>query len=1160
MSFVHLKARSHYSLQDGLGTVDNWLQRAVELGYGAMAITERDNLFSAVKFYRKAIDNGIKPVIGVDVNLAPAAGSDNPSRVVLLCMNIEGMRNINRMLTAAWKQQQPPLISRELLEQHSAGLIALSGLDGELATASAARAAKLLPWWQKLFPGSFCLAIQRVGLEGEENWISRASALGLEHDIPLVATNDCRFVRRENYEAHSARVCVLSGETMRDNRQKNLHSDAQYLRSAEEMRELFADIPSALENTMIIAKRCNLELEFDKARMPRFPSDSNEKELLQEQAHSGLDSFLKQHPKLDAEVYKLRLEEELKVVLGAGYAGYFLIVADFIRWAHEHDIPVGPGRGSGGGSLVAFVTGITSIDPMEYDLLFERFLNPERVSLPDFDIDFCMNRRDDVINYVSERYGRDRVAQIITYGAMNAKAVIRDVVRILGQPYMLGDRLARQVPAALDMTLDKALKEEPSLRQEYEQNEEVRIVIDLARQLEGSVRHPGRHAGGIVISPEPLVHYMPLYSDGEGEGMLTQFDMHDVEAIGLVKFDFLGLKTLTVIDSSLREINRQREAKGESPLRLEDIPKDDDKAYSLLREGHTLAVFQLESFAMKRLINGLQPTCFDDMVALVALMRPGPLESGMTKDYIERKHGRQEIRTLHPMLKPVLRSTYGVVLYQEQVMEIARTMSGYSLGGADMLRRAMGKKKREEMEEQKGIFVEGAVKNNVRRAEAERIFSLISKFAGYGFNKSHSVAYALISYHTAWLKAHYTAIYMAAALTAEQDNVDRMVELRRELKLLQVPLLPPDINCSLPQFTASSEGILYSLAAIRGVGRGVVNTIIRERDRGGKFTSLHDLCCRLDQAKCNRRVLETLAQAGALDSLGHDRATLFSNIPRALALSAQIAANQEQGSVDMFGLDSDASAGTVNVDMVPADEKWSREYILSCELQVLGDYFSGHPVQLLRPELRELKLRGLDGAFSDKDDIAFVAEVRGVFRGKGGFMDVLVEDEYNRAKVRFNQAEVKAGIDIPKPREMVYIRAKVNMYGNDNPRDELLLRSASIHSLEEMYAERAMLLLDLRSAGDIINQRPATTVLRQLRGIIANNPGSSPVVIRWQRGELEAKMKVGDRLRVRLDRELLRHLEELLTASAVQVRYHSGGSSRKDIAVNGGKATVTTAA
>ena len=1150
MSFVHLKLRSHYSLQDGLGTVDSWVDRAAELGFEAMAMTESDNLFSAIKFYRRAMAKGIKPVIGVDVMVAPPPGSKAVSRVVLLCMHMEGMRNLNQMLTAAWRQQQPPVISRELLEKHAEGLIALSGMDGELARlgAGSAKSAQLVAWWQKLFPGNLCLAVQRAGLDGEESWIGKAVAMGAEHGIPLVATNDCRFVREEDYDAHAARVCILSGETLSDSSRQKLYGREQYLRSDEQMRDLFADIPSALENSALIAQRCNLEIEFDKPRMPHFPSgDQTQDELLRQQAQGGLDDFLQRHPKLEPEPYQERLQEELGVILGTGYAGYFLIVADFIRWAREQGIPVGPGRGSGGGSLVAFVTGITSIDPIAYDLLFERFLNKERVSLPDFDIDFCMHRRDEVIDYVTSRYGSDRVAQIITYGAMNAKAAIRDVTRILGQPYMLGDRLAKQVPPDLDMSLDKALSQVPTLREEYDRSDEVRSVIDLARQLEGSVRHPGRHAGGLVISPEPLVHYMPLYSDGENDGMLTQFDMHDVEGIGLVKFDFLGLKTLTIMEHSLGDINRLRAEQEQPPLQLQDLPMNDKAAYEMIMSSNTLAVFQLESYAMKRLIGDLQPSCFDDMVALVALMRPGPLESGMTKDYIERKHGRQPIRTLHPILKPVLRSTYGVVLYQEQVMEIARTMSGFSLGMADLLRRAMGKKKPEEMAMHQGSFVEGAVKNGINKGLAENIFSKIEEFAGYGFNKSHSVAYALISYHTAWLKAHYTAVYMAAVMSVEQDNVERLMELRRELKELGVKVLPPDINLSSDRFEAKDSKIRYSLAAIRGVGRGVVAAIVQEKEKGGAFSGLHDFCCRMDFGKGNRRVLEALAQAGALDCFNPDRATLFKNVPSAIAFAAQIAANSESGADDMFGLGSSQSQAVNDVtELVVADEPWSEEHLLSCELQVLGDYFSGHPVQVLRRDLECLKLDDLAGKFKDREEMRFVAEVCGVFRGKGGkFVDVLVEDEHRRAKLRFGSSN---DIYIPGAREMVYVTAKMDARSGNDDQNDLMLRPSSIQSLDQMYDSYAMLSLSLHSDGDQINGKPGSLLLRQLRDIIAANPGASPVAVQWQRGELEAKMLVDSALQVRISRDLLRQLRGLLAADAVQVRYHGNVSPGENAA------------
>ncbi len=1140
MSFIHLKARSHYSLQDGLGSIDGWVQRAAEFGFGAMAITECDNLFSAIKFYRKAIAQGIKPIIGVDIQVASPPGYESTSRLVLLCMHMEGLRNLNRMLTAAWQQSQPPVVARNTLEQYSDGLIALSGLDGELAQLYAMgagdKAMELLPWWQGLFPGNFCLAVQRTGLPGEETWISNATALAVASSVPLVAVNDCRFINRENYEAHEARVCILSGDTLDNSNRQRLHSDGQYLRSADEMKELFADIPVALENSLAIAKRCNVEIEFDVPQMPHFPDDggAGQDALLRKQAQQQLDAFLERNQGLQAELYQQRLERELAVIVAAGYAGYFLIVADFIHWAREQGIPVGPGRGSGGGSLVAFVTSITRIDPIAHDLLFERFLNPERVSLPDFDVDFCMQRRDEVISYVGRRYGRDRVAQIITYGAMNAKAAVRDVVRIMGLPYMLGDRLAKQVPPDLDMTLDKALKDVATLRGEYNKDEQVRSVIDLARQLEGSVRHPGRHAGGIVITPQPLVHYMPMYSDGESEGLLTQFDMNDIEAIGLVKFDFLGLKTLTVIDRCLRHINDQRKQAGQTALDMEQVPMNDHNVYERLQKGETMAVFQLESFAMKRLVRDLKPSCFDDLVALVALMRPGPLESGMTDSYIARKRNNEKVDPLHQIIEPILRPTYGVVLYQEQVMEIAQTMSGYTLGMADLLRRAMGKKKPEEMKQHEVGFVDGAVANNIKRTIAKKIFSQIEKFAGYGFNKSHSVAYALISYYTAWLKSNHTATYMASVLSTEQDNVERMEELCRELPELGVELVPPDVNASVGEFLPAQKSMLYSLGAIRGVGRGVVECIVAERGRSGPFTSLQDLCCRLDPTKCSRRVLEALVQAGALDGFGNDRATLFDNIPVAMAFATQVAANKEDGSEDMFGLGGDTAR---ELPLQAVKEHWNEYQTLEREWQVLGQYLSGHPVAVLRREIRQLKLDSLTGEIKDNDHISFVALVRGYFWGKGRrYLDILVEDEHKRAKLRFNSSAA-AAFNIPKERELVYIEATANNRGNVI-QDELMLRSVSVWDLAYMYDSRAMLLLVLHSQDEDINGKSAAWLLQQLRNTMAAHPGGSLVRIKWQRGELDALLAAGTSWRVRISSGLLQDLRSLLGADKVQLRYH----------------------
>ncbi|HFQ13977.1 MAG TPA: DNA polymerase III subunit alpha, partial [Gammaproteobacteria bacterium] len=750
-SFVHLHLHTEYSLVDGLVRIKPLMKAVAAAGMPAVAMTDQSNLFAMVKFYSAAMAAGIKPVIGVDVWLHNAQEPTQPDRLVLLCKNRDGYLNLSRLISRSYIEGQHlgrPMLQRDWLAGNSEGLIALSaGREGDVGRAllagNRAAARQALAFWLELFPDSFYLELQRTGRENEEDYLHAAVELAGEMNVPVVASNDVRFLAADEFEAHEARVCINQGRELDDPRRPRDYSEQQYLRSAEEMAELFADIPEALENSLSIARRCNLELTLGKNYLPDYPvpEGMSIEEFLAAESRRGLEKRLARLFDTSApdfaekrRPYDERLQTELEVINGMGFPGYFLIVADFIRWAKEHGIPVGPGRGSGAGSLVAYALEITDLDPLAYDLLFERFLNPERVSMPDFDVDFCMEGRDRVIDYVAGHYGRDKVSQIITYGSMAAKAVVRDVGRVLGYPYGLVDGIAKLIPFEIGMTLDKALEQEDALRERYEKEEEVASLIDLARSLEGCARNAGKHAGGVVIAPTTLTDFTPLYCEQGGGNLVTQFDKNDVEAVGLVKFDFLGLRTLTIIDWAVQTINRQRQAAGEEPIDISAIPLDDKKSFDLLKACQTTAVFQLESRGMKDLIKRLQPDNFEDIVALVALFRPGPLQSGMVDDFINVKHGRKKPEYPHPDIVHILEPTYGVILYQEQVMQIAQVLAGYSLGGADLLRRAMGKKKPEEMAKQRSIFTEGALKRGVEEKTATYIFDLMEKFAGYGFN------------------------------------------------------------------------------------------------------------------------------------------------------------------------------------------------------------------------------------------------------------------------------------------------------------------------------------------------------------------------------------------------------------------------------------------
>jgi len=827
--FVHLRLHTEYSLLDGIVRVPELMTAVAAAGMPAVALTDQSNLFAMVKFYKEAQGAGVKPLIGVDAWIregqrelrGAGAPGEGPSRVVFLCQNLTGYRHLTQLVTRSFlegQQHGAPMMERAWLQRDVLeGLIVLSGgQEGDIGQAFARgkdeEAARCLARWQALCGDRFYLEVQRTGRAGEEVYTEAALDLAQNRGVAAVATNDVRFLTRPEFEAHEARVCIHDGALLADTSRARRYSEEQYLKTPAEMAELFADAPELLVNTVEVAKRCSLEIKLGASMLPAYPvpPGSSTERFLYEEAERGLGERLQQAKMLqgiarDTQLYGERLALELGVICSMGFAGYFLIVADFIRWARENGVPVGPGRGSGAGSLVAFVLGITDLDPIEHDLLFERFLNPERVSMPDFDVDFCMEGRDRVIEYVANKYGRERVSQIITYGTLAAKAVVRDVGRVLGHNYGYVDKIAKLIPFEIGITLDKALAQEEELRRSYEGDEDVRELIDLARTLEGLARNAGTHAGGVVIAPSVLTDFTPLYCEEGSTAPVTQFDKDDVEAAGLVKFDFLGLRTLTIIDWAVRDINAERLRAGQPNLIISALPMDDAATYQLLKSCKTTAVFQLESRGMKDLIRRLQPDRFGDIVALVALFRPGPLQSGMVDDFIARKHDTTgaAIDYLHPDLKPVLEATYGVILYQEQVMQIAQILAGYTLGGADLLRRAMGKKKAEEMAQQRSVFVTGAVARGVLESQATMIFDLMEKFAGYGFNKSHSAAYALLSYQTAWLKAHYPAAFMAAVLSSDMDKTDKVVTLIDECASMSLIVEPPDVNESVYAFKVS---------------------------------------------------------------------------------------------------------------------------------------------------------------------------------------------------------------------------------------------------------------------------------------------------------------------------------------------------------------------
>ncbi|GLQ45253.1 DNA-directed DNA polymerase [Dyella lipolytica] len=976
LRFAHLHLHSEYSLVDSTIRIKALVEACVRDKAPAIALTDECNMFALVKFYKACSAAGIKPISGCDLWIS-APDDPRPWRLTVLCQNHEGYLNLSRLVSRAWREGQHG--GRALVDagwltaDTSSGLIALLGREseiGRMAVNQGTEAAESrLQALARLFPDRLYLELTRSGREGEENWNNAALALASTLYLPVIASNDVRFLKQDDFEAHEARVCINQGRVLADPKRPRDYSDQQYLKSQAEMAELFADIPEALENAVELAKRCNLELTFGTYYLPNFPVPPGHDlaSYIREIAREGLKERLTTAPLASGFTladYQARLERELDVIIEMGFPGYFLIVADFINWGKQNGIPVGPGRGSGAGSLVAWVLKITDLDPLQFNLLFERFLNPERVSMPDFDIDFCMDRRDEVIDYVARKYGRDHVSQIITYGSMAAKAVLRDSGRVLGMGYNAVDRIAKLIPPRpLDLTLSDALGRSEKSQKEpdrvvkefcelYAQDDEAKSLIDLALKLESLTRNAGKHAGGVVIGPRPLTEFAPLYCEPGGAGVVTQYDKDDVEAVGLVKFDFLGLRTLTIIDWAVKAINARRAKSGEAPLDIAALPLDDAPTYELLKKAQTVAVFQLESSGMQRMMKDAKPDRFEDIIALVALYRPGPMD--LIPSFVARKHGREEVVYPDPRVEPILQETYGIMVYQEQVMQMAQIVGGYSLGGADLLRRAMGKKKLEEMAKERAKFREGAAKDGLSGDKADSIFDLMEKFAGYGFNKSHAAAYALVSYQTAWLKTHYPAEFMAATISSDMDNTDKAVTFLDEARAIGLTVLPPDVNASNFMFVADEPKVIrYGLGAIKGVGHGACESIAEERRKGGPYKDLADFCRRVDPSKLNRRVLEALILSGALDALAPTRASLMLQLPDAIKAAEQHLRDRQSGQNDMFGASTGAAAPVVHVELPTAPE-WPLEQKLQGERDTLGHYLSGHPTDPWREELAQL--------------------------------------------------------------------------------------------------------------------------------------------------------------------------------------------------------------
>ncbi|MGP4123875.1 MAG: DNA polymerase III subunit alpha [Sodalis sp. (in: enterobacteria)] len=1154
--FIHLRVHSDYSMIDGLVKINLLVKKAAALHMPSLAITDFTNLCGLVKFYGSAHSAGIKPIIGADFFVRSEMLGDELAELTILAANNVGYQHLTLLISDAYKRgygANGPVIDRDWLIQHNEGLILLSGarkgdVGKYLMRSNIPQVEQCLAFYESYFPDRYYLELIRTGRADEESYLHAAIELAARRGLPVVATNDVRFISSDDFDAHEIRVAIHDGFTLDDVKRPRNYSPQQYMRSEEEMCQLFADLPEALANSVEIARRCNATIRLGEYFLPQFPTGKmSTADYLVKCAREGLEDRLKflfpdaNMRREKRAVYNERLNIELQVINQMGFPGYFLIVMEFIQWSKDNGVPVGPGRGSGAGSLVAYTLKITDLDPLAFDLLFERFLNPERISMPDFDVDFCMEKRDLVIEHVAETYGRDAVSQIITFGTMAAKAVIRDVGRVLGYPYGFVDRISKLVRPDPGITLEKAFIAEPQLQAIYDFDEEVKALIDMARKLEGVTRNAGKHAGGVVIAPTKITDFAPLYCDAEGNHPVTQFDKNDVEYAGLVKFDFLGLRTLTIINWAQGMINARHARQGLEPINIATIPLGDKKSFDMLQRSETTAVFQLESRGIRDLIKRLQPDCFEDMIALVALFRPGPLQSGMVDNFIDRKHGREaisypDIEWQHPSLQPVLKSTYGIILYQEQVMQIAQVLAGYTLGEADILRRAMGKKKPEEMAKQRSVFKASAESIGVNGELSMKIFDLVEKFAGYGFNKSHSAAYALISYQTLWLKAHYPAEFMAAVMTADMDNTEKVVGLVDECLRMGLKVLPPNINSSQYHFNVNQEGkIVYGIGAIKGVGEGPIEAIIEARNQGGYFRDLFDLCARTDIKKLNRRMLEQLIRSGAFDCLGPHRAALMNALGDALKAANQHAKAEAIGQVDMFGVlaeEPEAVEASYNI-LAP----WPEQVVLDGERETLGLYLTGHPITQYLREIeryaRGVRLKDMHPTERGKTATAvgLVLSARLMVTKRGNRIGICtLDDRSGRLDVMlFTDALGKYQHLLEKDRILI-AQGQISLDYSNGSLKMAARELMDISEAREKYVHGLAISLTDRQIDD--------QLLKRLRLLLEQHrSGTIPVHLYYQRQDARARLCFGVTWRVTPTDLLLNNLRTLVGNEQVELEF-----------------------
>ena len=1154
--FVHLRCHSEYSIVDGIVRIDDYVQRALSDKMPALALTDLSNLFGAIKFYKTARGKGLKPIIGCDIWLENTANRDQPSRLLLLCQSQAGYLLLCQLMSRAYLTNQyrgRAEFKREwFVEFGTEGLILLSGaMAGDIGLACAqgnlALASDLASKWQALFPDRFYLEVQRIASTAnqqksqQEDYIQHVRTLANTLNLPIVATHPIQFITPDDFRAHEARTCISEGYVLADTRRPKHFTEEQYFKTQAELADLFADMPEALANSVEIAKRCNLTLTLGKNYLPNFPTPNNESlnEYLIAEARRGLvlrldvlypDEAIREAKRPD---YDARLDFETNVINQMGFAGYFLIVADFINWAKNNGVPVGPGRGSGAGSVVAYSLGITDLDPLEYNLLFERFLNPDRVSMPDFDIDFCQEGRDRVIDYVKQKYGLDAVSQIATFGTMAAKAVIRDVGRVLDLPFHFVDGISKLIPMELGITLSDALVKEPQLAERRETEEELRELLELALRLEGLVRNVGMHAGGVLISPGKISDFSPIYCQADGASLVSQYDKDDVEAVGLVKFDFLGLRTLTILELALDNANKQRAAEGLEPLSFATLPLNDKATFQLLKTANTTAVFQLESRGMKDMLKQAMPDCFEDIIALVALYRPGPMD--LIPDFCRRKHGKQRVEYPHPLTEPILKETYGIAVYQEQVMQIAQVVAGYSLGGADLLRRAMGKKKQEEMDAQRKTFTEGAVKNNMTERQATELFDLLEKFAGYGFNKSHAAAYALVAYQTAYLKAHYPAAFLASTMSADMNNTDSVHIFYDDCAPNQIEVLPPDINHSDFKFTpTSSKQILYGLGAVKGTGLAAIDVILQARRKEGPFKDLFDFCNRLDLRKVNRRVVESLIRAGAFDKLTADpanpnRNALLAGVATAMAAAEQNSANSNQNS--LFGEVADNA-----VNVLPNVPAWTEQQRLLEEKAALGFYFSGHPYAAYQKDLGQFissTLANLSPKEQPQLLAGIVSGIRIRMTGRGKMAIVGLDDGTTRIEVVVGTELLTQHQTLLKDDQLIIVEGRVS---NDEFSGGIRVNARKLHDLSGLRNSRASFLkISCNGQADAVKLK---ALLKPYCKNASDEQRGCAVKVEYHNQTSKVELMLGNDWRVDLHEELIAGLTQWLSRDNVKILYN----------------------